>query len=199
MCAGGEGLPVRLDRSLAARGFLVHGPPRRAVLEGAGSKDAVSIGDSANSRTDRGPGDPRRQSLCPAVVVARSGREIGWLGVPALRAMPPRIGNTQVPGSTRDPEGLGLGFCRRGEFRTEFGHQFPGCAAVSTQPGEMLPAQRLQALEAGVAEQAIAAWRGQVGTSLSYLQPQGSQLGELSFIARPDLDKSIGDEEDRTR
>jgi hypothetical protein len=92
-----------------------------------------------------------------------------------------------------------LGFCRRGEFRTEFGHQFPGCAAVSTQPGEMLSVQRLQALEAGVAEQAIAAWRGQVGTSLSYLQPQGSQLGELSFIARPDLDKSIGDEEDRTR
>ncbi len=197
MCAGGEGLPVRLDRSLAARGFLVHGPPRRAALEGAGSKDAVSTGDSANSRTDRGPGDPRRQSLCPAVVVARSGREIGWLGVPALRAMPPRIGNTQVPGSTRDPERLG--FRRRGEFRTEFGHQLPGCAAVGTQPGEMLPAQRLQTLEAGVAEQAIAARRGQVGTSPSHLQPQGSQLGELSFIARPDLDKSIGDEEDRTK
>src|SRR5271157_413815 len=31
------------------------------------------------------------------------------------------------------------------------------------------------------------------------LQPQGAQLGELLFIARPDLDKSIGDEEDRTR
>ncbi len=73
MCAGGEGLPVRLDRSLAARGFLVHGPPRRAALEGAGSKDAVSTGDSANSRTDRGPGDPRRQSLCPAVVGGKIG------------------------------------------------------------------------------------------------------------------------------
>jgi len=63
----------------------------------------------------------------------------------------------------------------------------------------MLAVQRLQTLEAGIAEQVIAALRGQVGMRLSHLQPQGSQLGELLFIARPDLDKPIGDEEDRTR
>ena len=80
-------------------------------------------------------------------------------------------------------------------------------SAISFQAARRLARNRARcfrrnvskSLEAGVAEQAIAAWRGQVGTSLSYLQPQGSQLGELSFIARPDLDKSIGDEEDRTR
>ncbi len=111
--------------------------------------------------------------------------------------MPPRIGNARVTGSTRAPERLRCRF--RGEVRTEFGHRFPGCAAVGTQPGEMLPVQRHQTLEAGIAEHAIAVRRRQVGTRLSHLQPQASQLGELLFIARPDLDKPIGDEEDRTR
>ena len=86
-----------------------------------------------------------------------------------------------------------------GVFRTKFGQQFPGCTAIGPQPGLMFPPQRLKAFEAGQAEQAIASGRSQVRTSTGQLHPQGTQLDELSFITRPELDKSVGDEEDRTR